>query len=410
MFEQSWYFYLVPLVSKLAQIILVLNYPDAEGIFTGGNYTKLFKIKKFIERTELIRYIPNETLMSEETFFKVQDYYGAQVRKNGKWNDEEDYPAKPIIFPPYFYNFTCKMALLKNVYINWASGVLTNEHFIIPDENNWFVSARAPSSGPVVARYENAIAVGRESNRYGHWILDYMCPLLLLPENVIKTYTILNVPDIPIAHEMLNWLGVPKKNIVHRLMRHQLVFCRNVYFPYKPLVDANYIGYPVQLIRDLVFKTLKLDGINQTKYCFYQRAKKRVILNLNEMINMTKINFPEYPWETIPDGQSLTQCGKTWAAIKLIISGNGSHMFRCVCMQKGAVYIEILGPYNDLSCLGAVLSTGTHVITIKTNAITMGMWWSGKNYKMEIDKVINAIKYVKPYLDGQPFPSGPLLV
>lgn len=133
-----------------------------------------------------------------------------------------------------------------------------------------------------------------------------------------------------------------------------------------------------------------------------------MVLNMNQIVDEAKKTFPEYPWEIIPDSQSLAECGKTWAAIKLIISGNGSHMFRCVCMQKGAVTIEFLGPYHDWSCMGAILSMGVHVITIKANSITFSMWWNGGNYNMDVDKVINTIKYVKPYLDGQEFPKGPL--
>lgn len=375
-----------------------------------GDATAAYQVLKQVTRTKLIRYIPKEHIIHETEFFKVNDYYGAQVRQNGRWSNIEDYPKNPVVLPAYFINFTCTMAYLKNVYINWASGILTNDYWIVPDENDWFLNARRPSSGVVVAQYDYAIAVGRESNRYGHWILDYMCPLLLIPFDIIKTYKILNVPDIPIAHEMLDWLEVPKENRIIRKPSNQLIFCEHVYFPYKPLVEANYLGYPVQLIRELVFKHLKLNGIPQTKYVFLQRKARRVVLNMDEIVALAKTTFPEYPWEYIPDSQSLAECGKTWAAIKLIISGNGSHMFRCVCMQKGCVAIEFLGPAHDWSCMGAILSMGVHVLSIKTAAISDGMWYGGGNYRMEVDKVINSIKYVKPYLDGQPFPKGPLVI
>ncbi|KAI5487155.1 glycosyltransferase family [Trichomonas vaginalis G3] len=362
-----------------------------------------------IKNTKLIRYIPSQFIISESIIIHKNDYGGAQLTKNGAWESkEENYPNQPLILPHYFDIFNCTMALLRNVYINHASAIVTNDYFIIPDENDWFVATKKPGEGKVIASYDKAIAVGRDSDRYGHWILDYMGPLLLLPIDVILTHKILNIPNIPIAHEMLDFLGVPKENRIFRMKKYELIHCNSVYFPYRPLVNADYIGYPIQLIRDFVHKHLNLSQINQTKYAFYQRQATRKIINFDQMVSTAKSSFPEYNWECLQDRQSLIECGKIWAAIKLMISGNGSHLFRCVCLKKGCVVVEILGAYNDLSCMGALYSCGVHVISIKNPSISYSMWWGGSSYNAEIDKIMKSIRYLKPYLDGKEFPKDSL--
>lgn len=302
------------------------------------------------------------------------------------------------------------MGLLKDIYVNRECGISIPGYFIMTSDLPLYKDHRGNGTGRVVASYENAICFGHEFVfQYGHWFMDYLAPLMLLPLEVIRTYKLLNIPDMQGAHETLDFLDVPRANRIPVQRPGELIHCERLYYAYYPMPHICYYGRPLTNIKKMIHEKLGLDGINQTKYCGYNRKSRRMILNFKEMMNSLQKNFPEYSWEVIEDHLSLVECGKIFAAIKLIISGNGSHYFRCFCMNKGAVAIEVLGVYHDWSCMGAIMSTGAHCITLQNPEITYSKWWGGSHYNMEIDKIIKTVKYLQPYLKGGPFPKDDLV-
>ncbi|EAY02574.1 hypothetical protein TVAG_116280 [Trichomonas vaginalis G3] len=363
-----------------------------------------------IYNTKLITYMPEEIIESKTVYDIPIDIGDTQLRMNGKWSDVDDHPAKPVVLPEKFQRFKGTMAILKNIYVNRNSGILLPGKFIVPTNDSWYYETKRPDSGRVIATYDNCVCFGHGSTRlYGHWMVDYLSMLMLLPKEVLKAYKLINVPDIKGAHETLDFLNVPKENRIPYPQGYDLYFLRRCYYMYDPLTMTNHYGLPLQRIRDFLHEKFQLDGIEKTKYCCYQRNARRKIINFDEMFNTLKKEFKEYKWECIKDHQSLTQCARYWAAIKLIISGNGSHYFRCFCMNKGAVAVEVHGVFHDLSCLGAIIMCGVHCITLKNPELTHHVWWGGGSYNMEIKKIVKTVKYLKPYLSGGQFPSGPLV-
>lgn len=363
-----------------------------------------------ITRAVRITSIPKKYIINEINFDEPVNWDGAQSRIHGRWNDQDDHPKNPVVFPPELQRFRLTIGLLRNIYVNRQSGISVPGYHIIPTDDNWFYTKRGVGTGKVVKTVDNAICFGHEFvYQYGHWFMDYLAPLVLLPRNIIHTYKLLNVPNIPGAHETLDFLDVPRENRIAPQHGTDLIYCHRLYYAYNPLPQIAYYGCPLTEIKKLIHEKLGLDGIKLTRYCCYNRNARRTILNFNEMVKSLKTNFPKYKWETIADHQSLVQCGKVFASIKLIISGNGSHFFRCFCMNKGAVAIEVLGAYHDWSCMGAIMSTGAHCISIQHPGITAALWWGGSHYNIEIDKIVKAVKYLKPYLDGGEFPVDRLV-
>ncbi|EAY18194.1 hypothetical protein TVAG_122600 [Trichomonas vaginalis G3] len=333
-----------------------------------------------------------------------------QLRMNGKWSEIDDHPAKPVIIPEMFHRFRGTMTILKNIYVNRNSAILLPGKFIVPTNETKYYNMKGPNCGTIIATYDNCVCFGHDSTKiYAHWMIDYFGMLMLLPKEVVETYKLINIPDIPGAHETLDFLNVPKENRIPFPSYSNLYFLRRCYYMYDPLTMSNHYGLPLQKIRDFLHKKFQLDGIEKTKYCCYQRNARRRIINFDQMVKTLKERFPDYKWECIEDHQSLTQCARYWAAIKLIISGNGSHYFRCFCMNKGAVAVEVQGVYHDLSCMGALLMCGVHCITLKNPELNHAVWWGGGSYNMEINKIAKTVEYLKPYLSGGKFPNGPLV-
>lgn len=368
---------------------------------------QISEVAKSISGTKFLNYIPGDHIESVQLFNETIDWEGVECRVHGRWNEVDDHPKNPFIYPPEMRVFTVKIGVLTDMYVNRAAGICTKEYFIVPSNVTWFYNQRGQGSGTVIASYENAIVFGHAYNyQYGHWFLDYLAPLMLLPLKIVKTYKLLNIPNIAGAHETLDFLGVPKENRIAPPGYGQLIHCDRLYYAWDPLPQTAYYGPPLKLIKKLVHDALGLDGIPTTRYVCYNREARRKILNFDQMVNSLKSNFPEYNWETIRDHMSLAECGKIFASIKLIISGNGSHYFRCFAMNKGSVAVEVLGIFHDISCMCALMSSGAHVISLQHPGINHAMWWGGANYNMEIDKIVKIVKYLQPYLKGGQFPKG----
>ncbi|EAX95693.1 hypothetical protein TVAG_144420 [Trichomonas vaginalis G3] len=140
--------------------------------------------------------------------------------------------------------------------------------------------------------YDHAICVGhRWSSYYGHFITDYLCPLMCVPrEYWAKSKVIVGLEpetkSLNHVFDLLTMIGI-KNESIHILGRTEWVFCNNLYTVVDP---PSYFSHPATCyvnLSKLLNKNLKLQDVEAKQYviCNRRPPANRKIANFDELWN-----------------------------------------------------------------------------------------------------------------------------
>ena len=201
---------------------------------------------------------------------------------------------------------------------------------------------------------EEVIIAGSQGtmNNYGHFMLDKLGTIMLLPEDVIKRSYILTTNILPCFTEFLNIVGFSLDRILI-CNENDWIYAKklHVFTKFRPLNCFG--GPPIYRLHKLFRNYFNLDQIEPTKYAFCNRkAKSRVISNFYELIDLAKKTFPDYNFEEIPDNPGNTsETAKLWATLRFIFVVIGSNASKGIFMKEGTVICMASCQYIDHNLL-----------------------------------------------------------
>ena len=196
-------------------------------------------------------------------------------------------------------------------------------------------------------------------DNYGHFILDKLGCIMLLPDEVIQRSCIILSTILPVFPELLKIVGFLPSQMLF-FDNNDWVYAKklHVFTNNRPLNCFG--GPPIYKLHKIFRKHFQLNSIEPTKYALFNRkAKSRVISNFNELVEMTHKTFPDYKWEEIPDIQgNLTTVAKTWASIRFIFLIIGANAANGIFMKEGTVICMGSCQYVDHNLLNE--NVGSH--------------------------------------------------
>ncbi|EAX98261.1 hypothetical protein TVAG_090370 [Trichomonas vaginalis G3] len=161
---------------------------------------------------------------------------------------------------------------LKNVYV--CHSMLTSDsNQIFKFDKHYETSCIfCGGFGNVVGAYDHIIAVGNVFFQYGHFFIDVLAPLMLIPENIReKAYiAVQGIPKYKI--DILVHIGFPRHRIV-RAIGSEWLYGRNDY-TLAPHPYLSYAGVTFERLGKLIRKSYKIEKIVPTKYTLSNRGKK----------------------------------------------------------------------------------------------------------------------------------------
>ena len=142
-----------------------------------------------------INYVPPDCLVENISGFPYLTDDEIKPMKFFHHNDDVSYvsqffPADEKLMTFTAGKFNDSILHLKNVYITYSATCVTQKFEII-SPGSLFSTASA-SEGPVIGAYDSIIAFGHAYVIvYGHWFIDFLCPLALIPDDILKSSMII---------------------------------------------------------------------------------------------------------------------------------------------------------------------------------------------------------------------------
>lgn len=378
------------------------NYP----IIFVNNYKliKRYNIEpdSFCKINKTINYIPNDYLVSldyidntvpKEEVVEVKFFHENDNLKLIKCFDCEKTLNNNM---PIFKGI---VAHVSDVYTNHAGSVVTLKgEFIYLDPDKDHFEMREHLNGPVIKKVENVIALGhRAVFIYSHWFYDFLAPLTLFPDYLIKNSIILVSRKRQLCEETLEVFGVKPENIIS-VNKEQWVFAQNVYFTYDPCPHISHFGTCMNKLAKKMHNYFHLEQIKAEKYCLSNRKAgyRRHFLNFNELVDVTRKQYKDVKIEVVDDEQNhLVDTAKLWASAKLMFMPTGSNFIKSLFMHKGSVCVVALSfQTQDDSICKSACAHGVYVLYF----IVLGMEHHS-NYKGSNCPIPLAVKCIGIGLD-----------
>ncbi|EAX90119.1 hypothetical protein TVAG_078300 [Trichomonas vaginalis G3] len=291
-------------------------------------------------------------------------------------NDTFDYnishPQGTHLFPPHFgekgmvnfwNNFTSRFTLYRDMYVN-NNGAFMNETNVIEPQYrtgpDWLYQFK---EGKLATECDTAICFGHYYCKlsFGHFTHDYLFPLMMVPDEVLKDAKIIVPIHVGYIHQYLQLLGYYDKML--ELGEEDWIFCKKLLVSTNPRPHNVHFGMGVQKLNIKFREILGIDKIVPTRFVFINRYNSRVIYNLKELFKMTVAKYPQFPWEYLPDQDgSLADYGKLYATIKILVVPNGSNLFKCIYMGKDTLILIINNEMWDLSNYGMMPAAGVRLV------------------------------------------------
>ncbi|EAX92461.1 hypothetical protein TVAG_331370 [Trichomonas vaginalis G3] len=177
-----------------------------------------------------INFFPNENFDHVLHFRDNYNYPDTIKKFNGKFPNQQ--------FPPYslpidWQSYNISYAFLRNVHVSRSPSIITPKGRYADTPFHWLPQIQGPTTGKVVYHFDYAIAPGHSfCDSFGHFHIDYFPCILIMPQKIIKTYKILNVPNLEFIHEAFVIIGVPRENRIPPLQINELAFCDIVIYPF----------------------------------------------------------------------------------------------------------------------------------------------------------------------------------
>ena len=293
-----------------------------------GMPTKYFQINK---SSYLPNIIKNNTIPMNVHNINVQNY---------AHNVDNTKSLKTFITQTFIEDY---------VFVEMSFVGVTTESLIYFNNTFYATQFRCQSHVPdikkLVGMYDYIMAAGLSSSyTYGHWVLDIIAPLSLIPVELRQKFHIFLKKQESFHSEIAEIVGINKEHI-HELNMSEFVVGKHVY-QFNPICCNSYHLKAYIELRKIMFNYFKLNErslqYKADKYVLFNRHKgsRREILNIDFVLEQLSISCPAnwvicYPLDTVKETALF------FNSIKFAIGASGSENTNALFMQNNNVYCEI---------------------------------------------------------------------
>ncbi|EAY06915.1 hypothetical protein TVAG_057090 [Trichomonas vaginalis G3] len=242
---------------------------------------------------------------------------------------------------------------LKDLYANVYGSYTDGYSVLVPSQWNFRgtqMDLYAHGSGNVSDHYDSVIALGNfVVTYYGHWFFDVLAPLMMFPDEVIATSSIILGNTKPYVYETLYALGMKDSQFI-TIDQGDWIFAHKLYVVADPGPHVTHMGAALTKLSSKLLKAFNIKEKVPTKYVLTNRKSsyRRTIPNLAEIYYNIKKTYPQYDWIIIPDNfPTVKETARVWSDIKVLFTPTGSNLVRILFMMPGAVICDVQANYND---------------------------------------------------------------
>ena len=298
----------------------------------------------------------------------------------------------------------CDVARTLDMRIGVFNNVYVTVKQSIGDENGLYVFNKDPeidklfipknnegADGACVGRYEEVISFGNSANFiFGHWFIDTLTPLMLLPEDILLRAMICVHSSRNFIFETLHALGVSNTSIV--VLKDNDYCIARVAYVTIPYPYINHFGLPMKILSMRLKKSFGVDRTEPTEYVFMNRnsiARRIYASTMNTLYSYFKNNYDEYHWSFYDDNPNTVKgMAVLWSTIKFLFAPTGSNLVGIIFMNKDSVVVDAQSDMNDKSFQGMALSLNVFVLSF----CSPGSRHLGTGFTVEIEKAKKMIK------------------
>ena len=263
------------------------------------NTNKSVVIENIIESTAF-EYI-DRIISFNLTFEKPRTGLLYGFLKNTEYINNSDYFNRIDLVPKYpdksiidlLNNFHGKIAIYKDAYATSFGEFVIGNTVIRPPYDSGPQWIRMFCNGSVVLECDKACVFGHGNmGNFGHFINDYLCPLVLLPNDYLRDcVVVLSHRCGSYAREFLECLDVRQYFFVGF---DEWVFAKRLAVCIEGRPHNMHFGVPVQNLHDKLTNHFKLFNIVPSQYVILNRAHNtdRSLENFDELTDMIKLKFP----------------------------------------------------------------------------------------------------------------------
>ena len=224
-----------------------------------------------------------------------------------------------------------------------------------------------------IGYYDYIIAAGLSSwFTYGHWILDILAPIALLPLELRSHFFICIGRKFAFHSQFLPILGINESNIIE-IGSTQFALGKHVY-QFVPCACNSFHMLAYYELRKLMLKYFNLIDAYKSKpayrYAFLNRYSNqgRHVNNPNEALEVLKEECPG-PWEILFPSDNLKETALTFNSIKIVFAVSGSENTNALFMQPETIYCEITTKIHFPWCAFHITVSHTYYLTYNDDNI-----------------------------------------
>ena len=262
-----------------------------------------------------------------------------------------------------------------NVTIFYARGVLSKfgVSMIINDVYYKLVTDRKFGQEGEVAKHLpygiNFLSHYHKRPMWGHWIYDYLVPLILIPSCYRKSYSVIVHKTIPPQIvQMFEMIGVPRSHLVN-IQRERYIYIDSMIGINSYLCGNRFLGEPLRKTIKIFRKKLKLSDDPPTRLVFKNRFKgeRRYVNNWNKLFRLTCKMYPKYTFENpkMTNDFDLLKTARDFNSILLLVCPTGSNGINCIFMHHKAILLICMADFFDKPLIAGAVTNSDHIVIMQ---------------------------------------------
>lgn len=307
-----------------------------------------------------------------------------------KYIGPDDHDTAEILDDLTTFNYSLHVIILKEVFVSADSVIVDEEgfHGLSLDGHNWDI-IKFNFQNFIVPIFDSIISIGHEHTYlYGHWIIEILPNLILLPKEIIQQ-SIIILPNNFQFFDHLSLIGVPKNNII---INSYLIYAKKCYCV-KEIYTHHYNQGKILYLRRYLLKIFNITNEIPKKFVFVSRrdGETKVVNNLNDLFHQCKENWPEHDWSYIYVSHNLSESVQTFYQTRFCYSIHCSGIMNSVFMQSNTIMFELRTkePYPNLIQLSK-LTGKRHFLVDEKSIQHFNLGINEINISCHLDSIKNA--------------------
>ena len=267
--------------------------------------------------------------------------------------------------------FDAHYACIKDIFVNSYSTYSDGDVLYIPKNYTgmpftWIYEKR---DGKLVGAARSVIALGHYATyMYGHFFLDVMVPLMMIPDEIVNESMILILHKYDFVDETFKAFGWENK--ILNPPPDDWYFVHRLYVAYDPM---PHVGHRGVALTEFSRRIKEAYGVNESvrayRYTLMNRRwnSRRTVTNFNEFVDLVKKTYTNISWEIIEDFHTMRDTVILYNSIKFHFTPTGSNLIRIFFMQKDTVVLSAQCDFNDFVMQSIAISAKVHMFLVANN-------------------------------------------